>query len=258
MTRPEAPHKNQAAARVAQVLLAFQQGDGDLGVTEVSALTGLDKSVTHRIMDTLTGYGLLERAPASRRYRIGFRMQQVGQGYRPGRTAETIVIPLLRELADQTGGTGYVGSLDGGEVVYLAVVEGSGPLRVRVAPGGRVPAHATAVGKALLAYQPPEVVAGLTLPAETATTITSAAALRQQLAEVRARGFAVNREEHLAGVGAVSVPVMIDQGLPLFGVSVAFPLVTGSERHYDELPQRLLELTKTVLDRIGAGAGDPT
>jgi DNA-binding IclR family transcriptional regulator len=254
MTRADSPYKNQAAARVAQVLLAFQQGDGDLGVTEVSALTGLDKSVTHRIMDTLTGYGLLERAPASRRYRIGFRMQQLGQGYRPGRTAETIVIPLLKELADQTGGTGYVGSLDGGEVVYLAVVEGSGALRVRVVPGGRVPAHATAVGKVLLAYQPPEVLARLPLPSETADTITSAATLRRQLDEVRVRGYAVNREEHLVGVGAVGVPVMVDDGVPLFGVSIAFPLLKGAELQFDELPPRMRELADTVLARIGATA----
>lgn len=252
MSIPETEHKNQAAARVAQILIAFERGDADLGVTEVSTATGLDKSVTHRIIDTLTTYGLLERAPASRRYRIGFRVQQIGQRYRPGRTAETIVIPMLQELVDQVGGTGYVGTLDRGDVVYLAVVEGSGPLHVRVVPGGRVPAHATALGKALLAYQPAEVVDQLELRSETAGTVTSAVALREQLERARVDGYATNREEHLVGVGAVGVPVMIDGQRPLFGASIAFPLLKGNERYYDELPPRMLELTETVAARIGA------
>ena len=242
--------KNQAAARVAQILSAFDDHVDELGVMEVSARTGLDKSVTHRILDTLCGYGLLEREPVHRRYRVGFRIHQLGQRYSPARTAQDAVRPLLTGLLEEVGGTGYVGRLDGADIVYLDALNGPGPLQVRVQVGGRVPTYATALGKALLAFEPAEVVAGLRLAPETAHTIRSHERLAAELDQVRSRGFAVNHEEHLTGVGAVGVPVHTGGVRPIFAVSVAFPLLRGNDRLYDELPGRLKELATAVTTRL--------
>jgi DNA-binding IclR family transcriptional regulator len=130
--------------------------------------------------------------------------------------------------------------LDGPDVVYLAKRESVHPLRLFSAIGRRLPAHATALGKALLAQYPDDDVARRLpnpLAALTAHTLTDPTALRADLAAARAAGYAVDREENSEGIicVAVAVPAARPDGVPVDAISVSVPM----SRHSASLQQRI-------------------
>lgn len=231
------------------MLSTLAQADGDTGVTEIANSLLLDKSVVHRILSTLVDMDYAVADPNSRRYRIGIRAWELGRKFTAGLALEQGVVPLLQQVVDDVGGTGYVGHLDGAEIVYLAVLHGSGAFRVHVEIGARVPAHTVAFGKAALAALPEDeldgILRGRRLERRTKTTVTSTAALRTELANIRERGYAVNRGEARPGVGAVGVAVVDVSRRPIAAVSVAFPLLEQLDRTtWDVLAARLTELAR--------------
>jgi DNA-binding IclR family transcriptional regulator len=249
--------KNVAADRVLSVLSAFRAADGDFGVSEIATAVGLDKSVVHRILATLVSHGFVDRDPETRRYRVGLGAWELGQRYTAIAAVSRTVTPLLRRLVEEFGGTGYLARLEGLEIVYVGVVQSRGPLRVHVEVGSRGYAHATAVGKAMLACLPePELHARLgpvrSLPTRTEATIGSKARLVAELERVRADGYALNRGEHIRGVGSVGAAIRDEAGSPLAGVSVGFPMLEEFEPLWDDLPQPLTALVAEAGARLGS------
>lgn len=247
---------NLAADRVLRVLSAFRGIPGETGVTELSAATGLDKSVAHRILGTLAQHQFVQRNPQTRRYQICLRAWEVGQRYAKHRKLEESAVPLLQDLVGECWGDGYVGLPDGLEVVYAAVVPSPGPLQVRVAVGSRTQAYATALGKAALAFLPPEELRTLLtddapLSRRTENTVASIPLLEQELATVRRRGLATNRAEHTPGVASVGAAIRDANGYPVGSVSVAFPMLEQFMGLLDELPERLVELSQETARRMG-------
>lgn len=225
-------------------------------MTELSATTGLDKSVVHRILSTLTQHQFVQQNPETRKYRIGLRAWEVGQRYSMHRKLEESAVPLLQDLVEECWGTGYVGLLDGLEVVYAAVVPSPGPLQVSVAVGSRTQAYATALGKAALAFLPPEDLRALLadhapLVRRTENTVVSIPLLERELATVRHQGFAVNRAEHTPGVASVGAAIRDAGGYPVGSVSVAFPMLEQFMGLLDELPERLVALSEEAAARMG-------
>jgi DNA-binding IclR family transcriptional regulator len=248
------------ADRVLGVLSLFRGAQRDLGVTEISAALQLDKSVVHRILKSLVSHGYLQRDADTRRYRVGLQAWKVGQRYSAAADITQAAIPPLRALLNETGGTGYVAKLEGLDIVYLAVVEMSGPLSIRVEAevGTRVTAHTTAVGKALLACLPErELLAllerdGSKLPTRTAASIASVEQLLGDLEDVRETQYALNRGEHVQGMGSVGVAVRDASGSPLAGVSVAFPMFESYRSMWTILPGKLTALVGEIDARLRA------
>lgn len=237
-------------------LSAFRNGQGDLGVTELSRRLGLDKSVVHRILQALTEERYLERNPHTRRYRVGLRAWEVGQRYAGGTRLEDLVVSLLKPLVEKSGGTGYVAALDGPDVVYLALINGPGPLRIHVDVGGRAPAYAGAVGKAMLAMLPQDdldaILANIELIAVTSHTITSIDDLRRDLKRVREHGYALNHGENIQGVGSVGAAILNADSYPVAGISVAFPMLPAFEGLFYTLPAEVMLVAREVSERVGS------
>ena len=141
-----------SVAKVARVLESFIAGRTELSVTDTVGLLDIPKSSASRMLKAMADAGLLEHAPGSRRYRIG--PLAIGLG-RAGRTQSRLMDRLhamLAEVVRSCGHTGYVSVRDGLEIFGLRMIEGSHDLRVVREPGVRMPAVATAVGRALLAH----------------------------------------------------------------------------------------------------------
>jgi DNA-binding IclR family transcriptional regulator len=238
------------AGRLLEILSVFRDSPVDLGVTELSERLGLDKSVVHRLLRSLTEYCFIERNPHTRRYRVGIRAWEVGQRYAGGTRLEDKVVPLLRPLVETSGGTGYVAALDGPDVVYLALINGPGPLRVHVDVGSRAPAHSGAVGKAMLAMLPEADLRarllGIELRALTSQTITSLEELMRELEDARLAGYALNRGEYIEGVGSVGAAILDSDSYPIAGVSVAFPMLPAFEGLYRTLPAEVMRVARDV------------
>lgn len=205
--RPERPG---VVRRVLAVLDTFSSADPVLGISEIARRCGLPKSTVHRIVVDLCDHRIMERVPQSAgEYRLGVRLFELGELVPVHRSLSGTALPIMEDLREATRHRVHLAVLDGIDVLYVAIL-GSGAVHVDSRVGGRLPAHATGVGKVLLAYAPPSVVearieAGLT--AFTARTITSADALVAELRKIRTHGFALDIEESTPGVLCVAAPV---------------------------------------------------
>ncbi|KAA9155306.1 IclR family transcriptional regulator [Amycolatopsis acidicola] len=208
--------------RVSRVFEAFGPEDDGLGVREIARRSGLATSTVSRIVRELVEHRFLEQA--GREVRIGLRFFELGEQAARPHQLRRLAMANMSDLRSATRQTVHLAVLDGTEVVYVIKLRSRSapPLGSRV--GGRMPAHATGVGKALLAHAPAAVVERVIdagLPRLGPGTITDGKRLREQLAEIRATGIAYENEESGPGVVCVAAPVTPRAGTPIAGLSIS-------------------------------------
>jgi DNA-binding IclR family transcriptional regulator len=208
--------------RVTAVFDAFgEQADG-LGVSELARRANLPKSTVSRIAADLVAQRFLDR-DGDLLY-LGVRLFELGQTVELPRRLRQRALPVMTELRDVTGQTVHLAILDGPDVVFVAITRGAPVFCAPAHIGGRLPAHATALGKAILASSPPDVVSRATstgLARRTPHTITEASMLLRQLVDIRALGVATEREECALDLTCVASPILGHAGLPTAAISVA-------------------------------------
>jgi DNA-binding IclR family transcriptional regulator len=195
--------------RMTLLLDLFGAGTSRLTLAELSERSGLPRSTTHRILDQLVALRWLEHSGTS--YVLGLRSLELGGLAVAHHEVRKVAAPLLAELHQRTGAVASLAVLDRKDVVFVdrhgRGLSSDGVTRV----GGRAPAHATAVGKAMLAWVDERSLAamyGERLGSRTHHTLTTFDALRQDLALVRSRhGLAFDREELTPGSVAVAVAI---------------------------------------------------
>lgn len=206
--RPEAD-PNSVLGRSVALLGAFRPGDDALALAEIHRRTGMPKPTAHRLLGQLVAWGLLERDDDGG-YRLGMRLFELGQLVPGQHGIEERVTPVVSRLHASTGLTVHLAVLDRTEVVYLHKLDGpdAPPLISRV--GGRVPAHATAVGKAVLAHAPDghtRAVLDRGLRRLSPRTVVAPNLFLGQLDTVRERGYAREDEESAVGVSCIAAPI---------------------------------------------------
>jgi DNA-binding IclR family transcriptional regulator len=196
-------------SKVLAVLDAFARGDAHLTLTELSQATALPTATVHRLAAELVSWGGLERRP-DRTYRIGVRLWEIGS-LAPQRTGlREIAIPFMEDLYEATHENVQLAVLDGYDALCVEKISGRQSVPIVTRVGGRLPLHATGVGKALLAFASPafiEEVIDRGLPALTHRTIVQPDELRRCLEEARRAGFAHTRDEMTLGSVSVAAPV---------------------------------------------------
>jgi DNA-binding IclR family transcriptional regulator len=221
---------------------------GSLRFNELVSQLGLPRSSAHGLLQTLVDRGWLDLDAETRRYTIGLRAWHVGQAYTGHGDLLAIAKPVMDRLAHDVGETVQLARLDGLENVYIAISESAQPMRLASRVGARLYAHATGIGKALLAQLPPDeaktLIRSAPLPRFTANTITDPDVLDGVLDEVRVRGYAVDDEEVLVGCRCVAVPLTDDGRGLVTGLSVTAP----SARCGPDWPG-------SALDQLRAAAG---
>lgn len=209
--------------RVAAIFDAFTAQDNELGVSEIARRTGLAKSTVSRIVAELTDHKFLERGSGG--VRLGLRLFELGESAARPRDLRKIALASMADLRAAVHLTVHLAVLERHEVVYIEILAARGipPLPSRV--GGRMPAYATAVGKALLAWSPIEVIDDVLsqrLVAVGPNTITNVAQLRRELARIRSTGLAYEREESAPGVACAATAVRSSTtGEPIAALSAA-------------------------------------
>ena len=212
----------QTVDRALQLLLAFDREEQELGVTELAAKVGVHKSTASRLAATLAGRGFLERPPGSDAFRLGPELGRLGLLALGERDLVSLARPGMERLAGETGETVNLAILDRDEAVNVAQVEGRHIVGVGLWTGRRTALHCTANGKTLLAFSRDDLPRGH-LEAFTARTITSRAALRDEIAKVRRAGWASAVGELEEELHAVASPVVDKTGRCQAALSVAGP-----------------------------------
>jgi IclR family acetate operon transcriptional repressor len=225
----EGPSGAQAVERALALLGCFEEAD-ELRLTDLARRTGLRPSTAYRILRALCRNGYVAQDPGSERYRLGVRTALLGRRA-AGALGLDAAQPVLDALAVATGESTALGIGDGtaapGHVVMALVASSPQRLRFDHIAGDRVRAHASAIGKVLLAFagdDPADVAARLgALERYTDRTIVEPAALAAELGRVRRRGYAVNHAERYDAVVAVAAPVLDAGGRARAGVGIQGP-----------------------------------
>lgn len=200
----------KSAVRTVELLEYFAARPGMHSLGDVQQAVGYPKSSLYMLLRTLTELGWVETDATGTRYGIGVRALLVGTSYIDGDEVVAAARPTLDRLADDTTETIHLARLDGVNIVYLATRQSQHYLRPFTRVGRRLPAHATALGKALLATHSDEEIRKLlpeSLAPLTEHTVTDREQLIEELHGVRERGYALDREESTLGLRCLGVAI---------------------------------------------------
>lgn len=218
-----APEALESLERQLAVLSAFDADHPTLTLTEVANLTDTTRPTARRILLTLKSLGYV-RADG-RQFSLTPQVLNFGWNYFASLSLEEAVQPILNDLRTEIDESCSVGALDGRDIVYIARAFTRRVTTVRGRVGSRQPAHATAMGHVLLAHlDEEELDAWLDdepLPEYTERTITDPARLRKELAEVKARGWALVDGELESGLRAIGAPITGQGGKVVAAVTVS-------------------------------------
>ncbi|NIL76976.1 IclR family transcriptional regulator [Rhodococcus sp. Eu-32] len=217
----------QTVQKIGPVLDLFTVERPEWGVSEVANTIDLPRSSAHALLSSLVDIGLLQ-CRARGRYRIGWRVVELGQALRGTVDVRTCAAPVLDRLVENYGETTHLAVMERNRVLYVDKVLGTHNITVQGARvGTRLDAYCTAVGKVLLAQLHHVELARFldttTLRRRTPTTITSAAGLVEALDAVRSAGCAFDLGEAVADVDCVAAPVRDDMGQVVAAISMSVP-----------------------------------
>ena len=240
------PRLTPAVVRTFDILELFLDAPGSLAAADVVRLTGVPRTSAHELLSTLVSRGYLQREDDTGKYRLGERILQLGNAYSARFDMLSAANQAARTLSAESDETVSVALLERADVFYLAKVESRETLRLPSSIGQRLPANATALGKAMLAYLAPPELAALwpdpdALPRMTPDTLVTLSALERDLQLVRASGVAVEREESTPGICCAASPVRDVSGAVVAAISVSIPRARWEStpvEHWGALAQR--------------------
>ena len=198
----------QSVERAFELLELITDAGGSATLSELAASADLPLPTIHRLLRTLVGLGYVRQLP-SRRYSLGPRLIRLGEG--ASAQLGDLAMPVLKNLVDELGETANMAVLDSDQALYIAQAPSRHSMRTFTEVGRRAHAHATGVGKAILAQlsddQVRRVISRTGLPAATHASITGAEELLADLAQIRERGYSVDEQEQELGVRCFAVGV---------------------------------------------------
>lgn len=196
--------------RAMEILSCFTPKHGALTLSELAELTKLPVSTCHRITTTLVDGGFLSRG-SDRKFRVGTKLWTIAQHAPLSDRLRESALPSLARLYEETGENITLAVLDRGQALYVDRLVGERSVPTISRAGGHLPLHTTGVGKVLLAYQSDAYINRYLerpLACPTPHAIVDPVKLRRDLAEVRARGYSVTRQEMTLGSGSIAVPIL--------------------------------------------------
>lgn len=208
--------------RLAAILDSFGARDVYLGVNEIARRTELPKSTVSRLVREMQAAGFLERK--CEKVGLGLQMFEWGERASRRRSVREVALPFMADLREATRQTIHLAVLDGTEVLYVEILRQENAPRLPSRVGGRLPAHATGVGKALLAASDPAVTEEAIangLVALGPRTILNADVLRQQLRRAAVNGIAYEQEESGPGIVCVASAVVDAENIPVAAISAS-------------------------------------
>ena len=243
----------QSVARAAEILNCFLQTP-ELGISEIAAEMGLNKSTVFGLVNTLATYGYLEQVASTKKYRLGITLFEMGNLVLSRIDIRNEAKYLCASLAEKYPATVHIATHSEGEIIYIDKLDAGTSLISASNVGKRAPMHCTGVGKAMLAYLPETYVDQyLRFPLKKLTekTITTKQGLMEELTEIRRTGIAMDREEIEDGLCCIAAPVLQKDGEPELAISLSFPYGRIKDVDAEEVKREHLTRPKELSARLG-------
>lgn len=242
----------QSVDRAIRILLALQ-GARRLSLTDLAAQLGLPNSTVHGILQTLAAHGMVEQEVGSLRYMLGPAVLRLSSVYLDSLEFRSRTLKWSEELARRSGLAVRAGVLLLGDIIIVHHEPRPDGSRQMPEVGFVIPAHASALGKALLAFRPDDAAQLLTgngLRSMTGETITDPEALGADLSQISRTGVAAERDEAVLGESSLAAPVFDATALAVGAVGVVIPSSEWPPR--DSLQDDLREAARNISRELGA------
>jgi IclR family transcriptional regulator, pca regulon regulatory protein len=232
-----------------KVLEAFDGSEPALSITEIAERAGISRAAARRIAMTLHQAGYLGRSPRNSYY-LTPQVLALATAYLSGHRIGDSVQPILARLRGLSGRSASLAVLEGQEIVYIARAATTGPMQIHIDVGQKLPAHATAMGRVLLAGLSDDELARWLAEAPLTPlreiTLTDPEALHAEILRTRERGFGKVDGEIAAGIRVIAVPVRSRTGRTVAALNLTAQ--SAFERGDDDATQYLPELQKAAAE----------
>ena len=253
----EASSTAKTVDKALQIMESLASADREVGITQISRNVKINKSTVQRVVNTLYKYGYLQQSPHNKGYKLGFKFLEFSNLILQRIDLRLVARPFLEELRDRAAETVHLMTLDRGMGIYLDAVESRQGSRVVSNIGSRDDLHASAVGKALLAFlsdrEVDEFIRHQGLKAKTCRTITDPKTFRRQLRLVRRLGYAIDDEEVEIGTRCVGVPIFDHTGHVTASISIAAPAHRLTRDKIRSFVPLLLKTSTRISQSLGRG-----
>lgn len=236
------------------VLEALSKMDGKpYSIEELAKQFGLSRSNAHRTLQTLVHAGYVVKDPLQGGYRGSMKMFELGSSQLHRLDVRKLAPTYMAQLAQSTGDTVHLSILENFEVIYIDKIDSLQPIRAYTMVGGRAPAYAVATGKALLAAQTDIKMDSdsQSLVEFTDTTITDYPSLKQELIDIRHKGYAINQGEWRQGVAGIASAVFDGLERPVAALGISGPLDRFDEERINKMAPLIVSAAAELSRSMG-------
>lgn len=241
-------------AKAIEILDIVAAAPHGISLAELALRLQMPKSTVHRLATALCRANFLRKNTSRSVFQLGLRLTELGEIALERLELRDIARPLLLRLAYDLGETAHMAIVENGRAVYVEKVDMPNMIRMYSAIGRTVPLHCTGVGKALLAFSPPEfqetIIAG-GLERHSPKTICEPDLLRAELSAIRERGFAYDLEEIALGLHCVGAPVFNHQHVCVAAVSVAGPMQRLPLERLEAVREQVVGVAELISHELG-------
>lgn len=229
MTKAARSHTppSETVIKTLALLDLFTAGNPSQTASEIARSANLPLSTAYRLLTTLVQLNFVEVDRDTRKYRLGLKLLELGHIVMQQLDLPSLALPILHDLMQRSSESARLSVRDGNEGVFISKVETQQSVRLHTPLGQRVPLHAGASMKILLAFQPPEEIASyidqLSGDRFAPNTIIDPDKLKADLARIRKQGYAASFSEQSPGAAGVSAPVRDHSGRVVAGITISGP-----------------------------------
>jgi IclR family KDG regulon transcriptional repressor len=243
----------RAVERALDVLLCFTNQTPELTMTQIAEQVGIHKSTAHRLLATLENKRFIQRDQDTGIYRLGISLLQMAYLTLEQNDLRRLAVPFMHRLCDLYEENIDLALFDDTDVVFVNILEGPRRVKLAAAIGQRLPAFATAYGKAILGFMSEKQVRHILergMPQLTPYTLNSPDALFENLNSVREIGFAISEQELEEQISAVAAPIFDQENRPVASIAVAGPAYRLTHERMMEIGPNLVSTTREISQEI--------
>jgi DNA-binding IclR family transcriptional regulator len=225
-----------------------------LTVTQVARIMNINRAGSHRFLSTLKELGYADKDESSRYY-LTSKVIELGMKVLDRFEIRKIAHPFLQELSTKFNETINLGYFSGNEVLTIDKIDSTEILRMDAGIGGGEPAYCTSLGKAILAFLPDArleiYLDTVELTAFTPNSVTSKEKLKEELLQIKEKGYAIDDEELSVGLRCIGAPLFDHSGQAHYAISISGPSIRFGSKRIEEMQRELKKISQILSGKMG-------